>query len=1056
MKRSLLKAVLAAAALFTGIASQAAVTITKQGGWFEAAYAEWTPVSSATNYNVYVKGGQYSSYTQIDKELVRNYSSYIRADVVGLKAGTYTLKVVPVINGSESTADATETSSLTVTAHDRSGFAHYGHTEGIGAYNDDGTLKDNAQVIYVYANNAKTVSATIGGKTYTGFQDIVYGLQKGNSTTPIDIRIIGTIKDSDMDKFLSSKEGLQVKGKSNYAKLNLTIEGIGNDAAIWGFGILVRNAAYCEFRNFAIMLCMDDCLSLDTSNKYVWIHNMDFFYGNTGGDSDQAKGDGTVDVKGKSTNITVSYNHFFDTGKSSLGGMKSETTDCVLTYHHNWFDHSDSRHPRIRTMFFHIYNNYFDGCSKFGVGMTMGGSAFVESNYFRNTKYPMMISKQGTDATGDGTFSGETGGVIVSYNNTIKNAKRYVKWSSSAADDWDAYEATYKTDLPGSSITCASGGTSYNDKLTSTYSYTADAADKVPSIVQGTLGAGRLEHGDFVWQFNNATQDENYGVITALKDELKAYTSSLVGFVDSSLPSAVNNYGTQTRSGGDSEKNANYTPSYGGSDASSDDDDANAETQAYLSASFTTEMGDYYYFNADNDATTTAKLIDKVVTLAGESTSTSGSATKSKYVPTSNDTDANKYGLELVKSTGSAIFYCSTGIPTIAFELYRTGTYKNTVYYSNDGTTWTKIADITVKKGTQTASYSTPATLVSGSEADDNAVYSYPKYVKITNSATGSAFIHGVKIYTIKDGENPITKVATDPTADASATVTIDGENVSGKTFDADATTDVVTVVVTPTQDGATVAAGTGATAAAGATNTWTIEVPSAGNSTTVTFTVTATDGTTTQAYKVTISRASASEDPDTPAESEKIYSWNDNIGTTTFTGSAGETTVNLYKNTTSTAAIKVTSDANDYVTIKPVSGGFKKGDVIYVAGVYSNSQEKVTTITVTTSSESNSTELVGQTGEFINARTSSDEPTSATFTLTTDCDVLYVWRKGKTNTYITTLYVTRSGSATAIDNIDANKVSGDGRMYDLLGRRISQPRHGQMYIMNGRKYIKK
>lgn len=106
-------------------------------------------------------------------------------------------------------------------------------------------------------------------------------------------------------------------------------------------------------------------------------------------------------------NITVSYNHFYDCGKTSLGGMKSETTDCWMTYHHNWFDHSDSRHPRIRTAFYHVYNNYFDGVSKYGVGVTTGGSSFVEANYFRNCKYPMLISKQGTDAEGDGTFSGE-------------------------------------------------------------------------------------------------------------------------------------------------------------------------------------------------------------------------------------------------------------------------------------------------------------------------------------------------------------------------------------------------------------------------------------------------------------------------------------------------------------------------------------------------------------------------------------------------------------------------------------------------------------------------
>ena len=48
---------------------------------------------------------------------------------------------------------------------------------------------------------------------------------------------------------------------------------------------------------------MDDGVSLDTKNCNIWVHNMDIFYGSTGGDSDQAKGDGALDCK-KSTFIT--------------------------------------------------------------------------------------------------------------------------------------------------------------------------------------------------------------------------------------------------------------------------------------------------------------------------------------------------------------------------------------------------------------------------------------------------------------------------------------------------------------------------------------------------------------------------------------------------------------------------------------------------------------------------------------------------------------------------------------------------------------------------------
>ena len=38
----------------------------------------------------------------------------------------------------------------------------------------------------------------------------------------------------------SSAEGLQIKGKSQ--EMNLTIEGVGRDATIHGFGMLIRNS----------------------------------------------------------------------------------------------------------------------------------------------------------------------------------------------------------------------------------------------------------------------------------------------------------------------------------------------------------------------------------------------------------------------------------------------------------------------------------------------------------------------------------------------------------------------------------------------------------------------------------------------------------------------------------------------------------------------------------------------------------------------------------------------------------------------------------------------
>ena len=429
------------------------VNITESKGWFESAYVKFDKFDGASKYNVYIKGGKYADYTKIDEQLVREYKTYIRADVVGLVAGEgYEIKVIPVNESdAEMSSAANSATGIKVTAYDRSGFAHKGATEGIGAYNNDGSLKANAIVLYVTKNNAKTVSADIkmsssGTTKCTGLQKILLAYQKGLETRPLDVRIIGTINASDCDYFESSEEGIQIKGKNSYSKLNITIEGIGEDAVTKGFGFLIRNAGYVEFRNFANMLCMDDAVSIDTDNEHIWIHNLDMFYGQAGGDSDQAKGDGTIDLKGDSRYITISYNHFWDSGKSSLCGMKSETGSNWITYHHNWFDHSDSRHPRIRTMSVHVYNNYYDGNSKYGVGAAYKSNAFVENNYFRGNKCPMLISQQGSDISSDpdGTFSGEDGGMIKSFGNVMVENTKYFKYVTYQQNNtqFDAYEAS--------------------------------------------------------------------------------------------------------------------------------------------------------------------------------------------------------------------------------------------------------------------------------------------------------------------------------------------------------------------------------------------------------------------------------------------------------------------------------------------------------------------------------------------------------------------------------------------------------------------------------------
>ena len=512
------------------------VNITEAKGWLESAYVKFDLYDNIQKYNVYVKGGQYNEYAQIDSELVRNYGTYGRADVVGLQAGTnYQLKVVPV-NGdnAELTQFASETEVLEVKNYSREGFAFMNNYTP-GAYKADGTLKDGAKVLYITKNTAKTVKTKVKTgskdtdvKEITGFQAILDAYQKGYDTTPIAFRLIGLIEKDDLDGISSSEEGIQIKGKNKDSEMPFTIEGIGDDATVRGFGFLVRNSKGVEFRNFAVMRCMDDGISLDTDNSNIWIHHTDQFYGKHGS-GDHAKGDGAIDVKSDSKYVTVSYNRFWDTGKSNMFGMKSESGPNWISYDHNWFDHSDSRHPRVRTMSVHVWNNYFDNVAKYGVGATSGSSVFVENNYFLKTKKPILSSQQGTDALGSGTFSGENGGMIKTFGNYFdKTAPHfsYYTQNNPASTGYDAYEtATRSEQIPATEKTRV-GGTDYDNFDTTEsvmYTYNAVTAENVPALVTGYYGAGRMNHGDFTYTFpDNVGSD----------DTDSAYDSNLRGLPD--------------------------------------------------------------------------------------------------------------------------------------------------------------------------------------------------------------------------------------------------------------------------------------------------------------------------------------------------------------------------------------------------------------------------------------------------------------------------------------------------------------------------------------------
>lgn len=528
-----------------------AINIVKSSGWLESAYAEWQYVDNAKRYNVYYEqdGGK---KVKIDDKLIRRYPDHLRADAVGIAAGEYRL-TIDAIDAGGSVMETTSTQTLTVKANTREGFAF---NDGFvpGAYDMDGTPKDGTRIVYVTDKDINSVTCEVNDKkgkptTYTGLGDILNAYGKGYDKTPLIVRVVGAVNASN---YSGLKDGnyLNLAGFNNKDRSlnNITVEGVGDDATLYGFGITMKRTQGIEIRNLGIMLFGDDAVSLDTDNRNIWIHNLDFFYGSPGADADQVKGDGSIDIKYRSTDLTISFNHFFDSGKvMGCGGATGEDENLRITYHHNWFDHADSRCPRLHFVTAHIYNNYYDGVSVYGMGNTSQSSAFVERNYYREVKRPMMISGQGTDKYDEskgtyslkGTFSGQDGGMTKAFDNMFVNEKTRLKlvYQTDNATQFDAYKVESREEKIPETVKSVTGGWAYSnfDTAEGMYSSSPDAVADVPEIV--CRYAGRIDGGDFKWTFDNAADDEDHSVNAPLKKAITEYVSQLIGYQESETSS---------------------------------------------------------------------------------------------------------------------------------------------------------------------------------------------------------------------------------------------------------------------------------------------------------------------------------------------------------------------------------------------------------------------------------------------------------------------------------------------------------------------------------------
>jgi pectate lyase len=195
------------------------------------------------------------------------------------------------------------------------------------------------------------------------------------------------------------KGTISVSGELS-ARGNKTIVGLGTDARIEGGGFGWNTKSNVIVQNITFEDASDDLIKINNKCKNFWIDHCTF----SDGDNTYAGShDGILDITRGSEYITISYNKFFNHDKNILiGHSDSETGDTIqkVTLHHNWFDSTIQRNPRVRFGTVHCYNNYYVANSTYSIASATNARVLVENCYFKNCPTPLQVGVPGYSPEG--------------------------------------------------------------------------------------------------------------------------------------------------------------------------------------------------------------------------------------------------------------------------------------------------------------------------------------------------------------------------------------------------------------------------------------------------------------------------------------------------------------------------------------------------------------------------------------------------------------------------------------------------------------------------------
>lgn len=344
--------------------------------------------------------------------------------------------------------------------------------------------KTEVDKLYGYAEGT---TGGEGGKKYhfndgKKFTEWLRLREKAKSTEPAIVWLSGTFTKEDGRD--SSSPWFDIKDTKN-----ISIYGT-NGFKMQNVGFFLVRAENIIIRNVYIVMPKADNgadgVSMQNSS-YVWVDHCTFESENQTKDYE----DGSCDITHGSNMVTVSWNHFINTQKTCLVGHSDKETGDVgitATFHHNFFDQSSSRHPRVRYGTVHVYNNFYNQVTTYGVGSAYEAKVLVEGNCFDGVRLPTDICTFPAKKSGSSWVSNLTG-TVAGFLYEKDNA--FINKPADASVPYPFTNVEYKA-YDGEKISPA---LSYSD-FRPAYKYDEDPAENVSTIVRTWAGTGKLQNYD--------------------------------------------------------------------------------------------------------------------------------------------------------------------------------------------------------------------------------------------------------------------------------------------------------------------------------------------------------------------------------------------------------------------------------------------------------------------------------------------------------------------------------------------------------------------------------